>query len=180
MSTFSTSSFFEEEIPDFKFIGLNHDRMVAQILQSGAVSDEEKAIIRQLNDLAGKGCLESDSAEDTSDQILSLINQLVSYSTPNHPYAYYYYFIRGTVSFFKADEEVANGAPVEQFASQLEAMIEDLSESIRLNADYADAYYVRGLLYGLTGKNDQGHEDLLTACLKGSKDAQAFIYGLFD
>ena len=52
--------------------------------------------------------------------------------------------------------------------------IQDYDEAIRLNPNYADAYYNRGLAYGAKGDQDRAIQDLNEAIRLNPKDAGAY------
>jgi hypothetical protein len=182
---FNTNKIHDTKInswePPFNEIESNLTKMIDQILEDRNIADSEKDLIRQLLNptMENLDPLSVDweaQSEQERIRFLSLINPLIASCDTSHPYLYYYHFLKGTVIVLNVNEAIANGfGSTTEFKPEIDIVLQDLTESIRLNPEFGDAYYMRGIIHACLGDDEMGTEDIAAAARLGSKDAQDFL-----
>ncbi len=143
-------------------IPMDHiEAMIGKVLEDArntCDSVTELALVNQLT-----------KQSSTSHSAIDVVNELIS-SCPNSPYIGFYHFMKGTMMLLD-DSKTLSSSELEAGAAEI---VSEMNEAIRLNEDFADAYYIRGIAYGLSGDHDLGYKDLNTAIEMGSRDARHF------
>ncbi|MES2274126.1 MAG: hypothetical protein V4487_08030 [Chlamydiota bacterium] len=135
-----------------------------QIYADPSISEEEKNLIRQID---GNNSIEN------FEQIERVLNQLIAGAGDAHPYAYFYHFLKG-ICMLSTEERGTDG-----WSKDYNLAIESLDESIRLNPQFKDSYYIRGvtvlLKNGFFNMDPGAIQDLRTAASLGSKEAEMLL-----
>lgn len=145
--------------PSFNNLEIYHEQLIQQILADTQVSDSEKDLINQAKNYEG-----------SNRGVFELIHQLIASCDDNHPYLYYYHFWNGIGMAMNDERDYTT----EEIHAGLLEVVKEMDESIRLNSNFGEAYYVRGIAHGHLGNEEQGIEDILTAINLGCPDAIAF------
>lgn len=148
---------------DYEMPPMDHiEAKIARVIEEVRNTCESPAELELVNRFSING--------STSHSPISVINELIS-SCPNSPYIGFYHFLKGTMILLD-DSKTLSPSELQTGAAEI---VKEMDEAIRLDEGFADAYYIRGMAYGLSGNHELGYKDLMTAIEMGSRDARDFF-----